>query len=922
MPWLARLRSFKRNLLERASAERELADEASSVCELLAEEKMRQGMAPDAARRSARLELGGVEQWKEQVRAVRSGSRLETFGRDVGHGVRILRKNPGFAAVAVLTLAIGISSNTAIFSVVSAVLLRPLPYPDAERLVMAWTLQPGKGSRLSPTAPPDFREWRRQALSPDGPEAGSGRTFAGMGAFALLDLNLSGGGREPERIQAARVSASLWPTLGVRPARGRLFLEEEEQFGRHREVILGDALWRRRFSGSSEIVGKSIDLDGQSYTVVGVMPEGMPFFDNTPPVDLWVPLAFAPADNFNTRNNRFLSVVARLEPGIRLEQAQAELGLIARRIELQDRANAGYEALLVPLREQAVGKVRTVLLVLFGAVGCVLLIACANVANLLLGRAAARARELAVRASLGAGQGRLFRQLLLENLPLGLLGGVAGIALAWCGQRLLVTFLLPANFPRFNAIAIDGGVLAFSLAVSLLTAVVFGLAPAFHVLRQEPHEALREGGRAMSSCARRRRLRGALVVGETALTLVLLLGAGLLVKSFAVLRQLDPGFSAARVLTVRVPLPESKYPLPSLRRPSPDRAMAFFDQLVERVAALPGVQAVGVGNQLPLGVGAGWGKYFYVDPADGHPLPGSLAEVPTVLFKLASPGYFRALGCRLRAGRLFTAQDTPSSPPVAIVNETFARRWFAGEDPIGKRLVMDAPQNLLPPPEPDALAAPRRTIVGVIADVKNTKMNLPTQPEVYAPLTQNVAEGWVNAMTLVVRTAGEPSGLLPAVRAQVRALDPDQPITDAAIMDERLARSFAQPRFGMLLLSLFAGVALLLAAIGVYGVVAYEARQRTHEIGIRTAIGARPAHILRLIVGDGLKLSLLGAALGLAAALPLTRLLASLLYGVGQYDPITFLAMPAALVAAAALAAYLPARRALRLDPVTALRHE
>jgi len=914
MPWLARLRSFKRNTLQRALVERELAEEASSVCELLAEEKMRQGMAPAAARRSARLELGGVEPWKEQVRAVRSGAWLEAFGRDVGHGVRILRQNPGFAAVAVLTLALGISANTAIFSVVSAVLLRPLPYPGAERLVMAWTLAPGEGFSRSPTAPPDFREWRSQA--------GPGRVFTAMGAFAVADLNLSGDGREPERVQAARVSASLWPTLGVGAARGRLFLEEEEQFGRHREAILADGLWRRRFGGSPEIVGRTIDLDGQGYTVVGVMPARMPFLDNCPPVELWVPLSFAAADNFNTRNNLFLSVVARLGPGVRLERAQAELRLVARRIELQDRANAGYGALVVPLREQVVGRVRTMLLVLFGAVGCVLLIACANVANLLLGRAAARAREFAVRSSLGAGRARLFRQLLLENLPLGLFGGAAGIALAWGGQRLLVTWLLPASFPRFNAIAIDGGVLAFTLAVSLLTAAVFGLAPAFHTLRLGPHEALRDGGRGMSPGRRRRSLRGSLVVAETALTLVLLLGAGLLIKSFAVLRQLDPGFSPARVLTLKVPLPESKYPLPTQQRPSPDRAMAFFDQVLERVGGLPGVQAAGIGSQLPLGVGVGWGKYLGLDPADGHPLPASLAEVPTVLFKLASPGYFRALGCRLHAGRLFTAQDTAGSLPVAVVNEAFARRWFGGRDPVGRRIVMDAPANLLPPPAPGAIAVPRRTIVGVVADVKNARMNLPTQPEVYAPVAQNVGEGWDNAMTLVVRTAAEPAGLLPAIRSQVRAIDPDQPVTDAATMEEHLARSLSQPRFGMLLLSLFAGVALLLAAIGVYGVVAYEARQRTHEIGIRTAIGATPAHILRLVVGDGLRLSLLGAALGIAAALPATRLLASLLYGVGRFDPLTFLAMPAGLVAAAALAAWLPARRALRLDPVAALRHE
>jgi len=939
MPWPARLRSLKRNLLQRADAERDLDDEARSVLELLTEEKMAQGLAPDAAGRAARIELGGVEQWKEQVRGARTGAWLEAFGQDLRHGARILRRNPGFAAVAVLTLALGIGANAAVFSVVSAVLLRPLPYPDAERLVMAWSTEPSRGSPISPTAAPDFREWQRQTAAPpagagDGtgtaaqptrhstrvaPAALPARAFAGMGAFSFADLNLSGGGQEPERVQAARVSPSLFPTLGVRPALGRWFLPEEEQFGRHRVALLSHGLWRRRFGGSPEIAGSSIVLDGERYTVVGVMPRAMPFLDDVTAVDLWAPLAFAPGDNLNTRNNRFLSVVARLAPGVRLEQAQTDLSLVASRIERQDRANAGYGALLVPLHEQVVGRVRPVLLILFGAVACVLLIACANVANLLLARGAARARELAVRASLGAGRGRLFRQLLLENLPLGLLGGAAGIALSWATLRLLVTYLLPARFPRFNAIAVDGRVLAFALAVSLASAAVFGLAPAFHAVRQGWQAALREGGRAMSPSARRRRLRGALAVAETALTLVLLLGAGLLVKSFAVLRQLDPGFSAAGVLTLQVPLPASKYPLPTTARPSPDRAMAFLDRLVEQVKALPGVQAAGAGSQLPLGVGPGWGKYFY---AEDRPLPRSLADVPEALFKLAGPGFCEALGYRLRAGRLFTPGDTPRSPAVAVVNEAFARRWFPGQDPVGKRIVLDAPASLLPPPQLGEVPAPHRTIVGVVADVRNSRLNIPAQPEVYAPLSQNVGEGWFNAMTLVLRTAGEPAALLPAVEARVRALDPEQPVAGAATMEEHLQRSFSQPRFGMLLLSLFAGVALLLAAIGVYGVVAYEARQRTHEIGIRAAIGARPGQILRLIVGDGLKLSLLGAACGLAAALPLSPLLASLLVGVGRYDPATFLAMPAVLVAAATLAAYLPARRALQVDPVIALRHE
>jgi putative ABC transport system permease protein len=914
MPWQARLRSLRRNLLHRARAERELDEEARSLLELLADEKVRSGLSPDAARRAAAIELGGLEPLKARVRGERAGAWLDGLGQDVRHGARMLRRNPGLAAIGVLTLALGIGANTAIFSVVSAVLLRPLPYPQADRLVLIWTTEPSRGAPISPTAAPDFREWRRQA-----------RGFAEMGAYALADLNLGGdaggaAGQEPERVQAARVSASLFPTLGVRPARGRLFLPEEERFGSHREVLLSDGLWHRRFGGRPQMVGGSISLDGESYTVVGVMPQGMPFFDNVPAVDLWVPLAFARDDNFNTRDNRFLTVVGRLGPGTRLEQAQSEISLIAGRIERQDIANAGYGALVMPLREQVVGRVRAVLLVLFGAVGCVLLIACANLANLLLARAAARARELAVRASLGASRRRLVRQLLVENLPLGLAGGAAGIALAWWAERLLVSLLLPASFPRFNAIAIDGRALAFTLAVSLLTIAAFGLAPALAAARQGLRDALGEGGRAMSQGVRRRRLRGALVVAETALTLVLLLGAGLLARSFALLRRLDPGFSAARVLTVQVPLPESSYPLPTPGRPSPDRAMAFFDRLVERVRALPGVQAAGVGSQLPLGAGPGWGKYFY---AVDRPLPASLAAVPVVLFKLADPGFLRALGYQPRAGRLFTAADGPRSLPVAIVNEAFARRYFPGEDPVGRRLVMDAPAHLLPPPwDPRAVPAPRRTIVGVVADVKNARMGVEAQPEVYAPVAQNVGEGWINAMTLVVRAAGAPASLLPAVRAQVRALDAGQPVTAVATMEEHLQRWLSQPRFGMLLLSLFAGAALLLALVGVYGVVAYEARQRTHEIGIRTAIGARPGHILRLIVGDGLKLALLGAALGAAAALPLVRLLASQLYGVGRYDPVTFGVMPALLVAAAGLAAYLPARRATQVDPVTALRHE
>jgi|HubBroStandDraft_3_1064219.scaffolds.fasta_scaffold00583_2 predicted permease len=908
MPWPAHLRSLARNLLRRARTERQLDEEARAFLDLVTDENVQRGMDPAAARRLARLESGGVDQLKERVRGARAGAWLETLGQDLRYGLRMLRKNPGFAAVAVLTLALGIGANTAIFSVVDAVLLRPLPYPQAERLVTVWSTTASQEMPLTLAAPPDFRAWRENA-----------KKCADMGAFAYADFNLAAAGGEPEHLLGARVSASLLPTLGVRAALGRVFLPQEEQFGRHREVVLSHELWRRRFGASRKVLGRSVHLNGETYTVVGVMPAGMPFFDNANPVALWVPLAFEPGDNFNTRNNRFLNVVARLAPGVRLAAAQAELTLVARRIERTDPLAVGYGALLVPLQQQLVGRVRPVLLVLLGAVGLVLLIACANVASLLLARAAARQRELALRASLGAGRGRLFRQLLAESLPLGLLGGAAGTVLALAAERLLLASLLPASFPRFNAIGLDGGVLAFTLGVSLATALLFGLAPAVHALRPGLREGLGEGGRSASAGVRHTRLRGLLVVGETALALVLLIGAALLLESFAALRKADPGFSPRGALAVLIPLPPARYPLPTLANPSPDRAMAFFDRLVTRVSAMPGVRAAGIGSQLPFGVGVGWGKNFYLED---RPLPARLDQVPETLFKLASPGFFPAVGYRLRSGRFFGPEDTPSSQPVALVNETFARRQFGAASPLGKVIVLEPPAHLLPPPPPGAVRTPRRTIVGVLADVKNSRFNAPIQPEVYAPVAQNVGEGWPEAMALVLRTSTEPTALIGPVRAAVRALDPELPVDRLAAMDEHFQRSLSQPRFGMLLLGLFAGIALLLAAIGVYGLVAYEARQRTHEIGIRSALGARPSRILRLVIGDGLKLALLGAALGIAAAAGLVRLLASLLWGVGQHDPLAFLAAPVLLIAAALLAACLPALRAMRLDPLAALRHD
>ena len=833
---------------------------------------------------------------------------METFWQDLKYGARMLAKSPGFTAVAILTLALGIGANTAVFSVINAMLLRPLPYKEPDRLVMVWSTAVSQGIPLSNTAPPDYRAWRDQ-----------NRAFEGMAAFDYGSFNLSFPGQEPERVQGARITASLFPLLGVKPGLGRTFLPEEEQFGHHRVVTLSDGLWQQRFGSDPNIVGRGINLGGEIYTVVGIMPQGIPFFDNLPPVDLWVALAFPPGDNMNTRNNRFLVVIARLQPQATLEQAQAEMTTIARRIEQEYKENVGYSARVVPLREQLVENVRPALLVLLGAVGFVLLVVCVNVANLMLARALTREKEFAVRAALGAGRTRLIRQVLIESVPLGLLGGGAGILLAAWGMDSLIS-LVPSDLPRFNKIAIDGSVLAFTLGISLLTALLFGLVPAFQTTKADAYEALKEGARSATQSRRRGDLRRLLVVSELALALMLLIGAGLMLKSFALLRQVDPGFSANNVLTMQIPLPNAKYPLPDREHLYPQQAITFFEQLLERVEALPGVQAAGVSTTLPLRFGAGWNKYIRFE---GRPAPTSLEQVPLVWFQLVSPHHFRAIGARLRAGRLFTELDNRQAPPVAIINEALARRFFLNEDPVGKTIVMNPPDNLLPPIPPGSPRAPRRMIIGVIADIKNISLNQEAQPEVYVPYMQCEAEGWFNSMRLAVQSTSDPRSLAAAVRAQVSAIDPEQPVARAATMGELLGQSLSRSRFNMLLLNLFAALALLLAAVGIYGVISSSVTQRTHEIGIRLALGAQPRDVLKLIVGQGMVFTLIGVGMGLAGALALsTLLMSSLLYSVSATDPLTFVVIALLLVGVALVACYLPARRATKVDPMVALRYE
>ena len=788
---------------------------------------------------------------------------------DLRFALRQLLKNPGFTAVAVLTLALGIGANTAIFSVINGVLLRPLPFKEPGQLVRLYESRPKVSLLQGPISPPTFLDWRQQNT-----------VFEGMAAFHGGSLNLTGGG-EPERLSATHVSVNLFALLGVKPMLGRTFGPDDEQ--ENKVVVLGDGFWRRRFGGDRALIGQTISLDKQSYTVVGVMPSSFRFPDQA---DLWVPLTFA-NDEAANRGSRFLRAVARLKPGISLAQAGAEMETIARRLGSQYEENKDWGVHVLAIREEIVGNIRPALLVLFGAVGLVLLIACANVANLFLARSAARQREIAIRSALGAGRGRLIRQLLRESLLLSLIGGLLGLLLSVWGTALLGT-LVPSELPGVRELGPDVRVLAFTLIVSLLTGTLFGLLPALQLSRVDLNESLKEG---RGSAGASHRLHGFLVVSEVALALMLLAGAGLLLKSFFQLKAVNPGFLPANVLTMQLSLPESKYP-------QGHQQAAFFGQVVQNIEALPGVQSAGVAPTLPLS--GGLNSYgFSLDGRASQPGDNLSAEHDSV-----TPRYFRALGIRLLQGRLFTDGDTASSPPVVIINETAARRFFPNENPLGRKVTIAGPE----PGE----------IIGVVEDVKQYALTRESPPHMYSPQTQKPSSG----MTLFVRTARTPMSLVSAVRQAVLAVDKDQPVSDVQTMDQVLSESLAQRRFTMLLLGIFGATALLLSAVGIYGVMAYSVTRRTGEIGIRMALGAQRADILGLVFRQGGRLIALGLAVGLLGGLVLTRFLGSMLFGVTAHDPATFAAIAVLLAGVALLACWLPARRAARVDPMVALRAE
>jgi putative ABC transport system permease protein len=877
MPWLSRCSSLFRNLFARPGVERDLDDELRAFLDQLTAENLASGMSTPEARRAALLELGGMEQVKEEVRQVRTGQMIRELTQDLHYGFRTLRKNPAFTLVALLALALGIGANTAMFSVAYGILLRPLPYRDAGRLMAVSMRYFPRDYAFGTMCIRDYLTWKE-----------NNHVFEEPALFRNMRMDIGGQEGAPEQVQGANVTAGFFTTLGVRPLIGRTFAEGEDQPAAGSLAVLGEAIWRRRFAASPSVVGRTILVNGAPYTVIGIV-SGEVRLPNRQ-TEVWSNLRLVPPSRYGPW---FYRGIARLKPGVTLEQAQGEMDGLA---QLMMQQNSYYKRLALPvrsLRDALLGTtLKPALFLLAGAVGLVLLIAVVNVANLLLARATVREREMALRLSLGASRGRIVRQLLTESALLAVIGGAAGATLAW-GAIELIRAWNPGNLPLIDSVRLDGTALGFMFFVSLLTGFLFGLAPALESVRADLNSTIKTGGRSGNASRARRRTRAALVISEIALSLMLLVGAGLLLRSFVNLQKVSGGFSAPprRILTTAISPGNRKYSEPAA-------GLAFYDELIRRIRSLPGAETAALSDSLPPD-SQGDADTFSIE---GQTLaPGEIN--PIVSTVTAGPDFFRTLGIPLLKGRDFTPHDNQESAPVAIVSEAFARRFLAGQDPLTKRI---------------GYGNKWMQIVGVVGNVSYLGLTVDTGPAYYMPFAQNYG----TRMYVAVRASGDAALLSEAVRREAQAVDPGVTLSQMSTMEQALALSVSQPRFDTMLFALFAGIALLLAAVGIYGLIAYTVAQRTHEIGVRMALGAARADVVRMVVRQSAAMAGIGIAIGLIGALALTRLLNAMLFGIGVTDALTFAAAPVGMLLVVLLAAFVPALRATRISPVAALRYD